>query len=129
MGPSAALRLAAAPRRSQRGLREYSDGLLGPGKTSSAFIAWSQAQAASHNPSPIVYGDYYYTLFDRGFFTAHDARTGQEVYGKQRIEVGAMFTSSPWAYNGKIFALSEEGDTFVFRAGPDYALLGKNPAR
>ena len=100
---------------------------LGPGKTSSAFIAWSQAQAASYNPSPIVYGDYYYTLFDRGFFTAHDARTGREVYGKQRIEVGAMFTSSPWAYNGKIFALSEEGDTFVFRAGPEYALLGKNP--
>ena len=66
-------------------------------------------------------------MFDRGFFTAHDARTGREVYGKQRIEVGAMFTSSPWAYNGKIFALSEEGDTFVFRAGPEYALLGKNP--
>ena len=96
------------------------------GDTSNEFIAWAQPQAASYNPSPVVYGDYYYTLFDRGFFTAHDARTGREVYGKQRIEVGAMFTSSPWAYDGKIFALSEEGDTFVFRAGPDYELLGKN---
>ena len=37
-----------------------------------------------------------------------------------------MFTSSPWAYNGKIFALSEDGDTFVFRAGAQYELLGKN---
>ena len=26
----------------------------------------------------------------------------------------------------QVFALSEEGDTFVFRAGPKYELLGKN---
>ena len=99
---------------------------LRPGEQRNAYIKWAQLQAASYNPSPIVYGDYYYTLFDRGFFTAHDARTGREVYGKVRIEVGAMFTSSPWAYNGKIFALSEDGDTFVFRAGAQYELLGKN---
>ena len=75
----------------------------------------------------MIYGDYYYTLLDRGFFTCHDARTGKEIYGRQRIdpEAGA-FTASPWAYNGKIFALSEDGDTFVFQAGPEYKLLGKN---
>ncbi len=99
---------------------------LRPGEQNSTYIAWAQLQAASYNPSPIVYGDYYYTLFDRGFLTAHDARSGREVYDKVRIEIGAAFTSSPWAYNGKIFALSEEGDTFVFRAGPKYELLGKN---
>ncbi len=99
---------------------------LRPGELNNTFIAWAQLQAASYNPSPIIYGGYYYTLFDRGFFTAHDAQTGREVYGKVRVEVGAAFTSSPWAYNGKIFALSEEGDTFVFRAGPKYELLGKN---
>lgn len=99
---------------------------LQPGERNNTFIAWAQLQAASYNPSPIVYDGYYYTLFDRGFFTAHDAQTGREVYGKVRVEVGAVFTSSPWAYNGKIFALSEEGDTFVFRAGPKYELLGKN---
>ena len=36
------------------------------------------------------------------------------------------FTASPWAYNGKIFLLSEDGDTFVVAAGPEYKLLGKN---
>ena len=45
-------------------------------------IAWYLPQAASYNPSPIVNGDYYYTLLDRGFFTCHDARTWQEVYGR-----------------------------------------------
>ena len=33
---------------------------------------------------------------------------------------------SPWAYNGRIFALSEDGVTLVIQAGPEYRLLGKN---
>lgn len=100
---------------------------LREGETSNRYIAWSQRQAGPYNPSPIVYGDQYYTLLDRGFFTAHDARSGREVYGKQRIDVNSgAFTASPWAYNGKLFCLSEDGDTFVIQAGPDYKLLGRN---
>ena len=45
----------------------------------------------------------------------------------ERIDpAAAAFTASPWAYNGKIFALSEDGETFVIQAGPEYKLLGKN---
>ena len=100
---------------------------LGKDETSNRSIAWYQRQAGPYNPSPIVYGDYYYTLLDRGFFTCHDARTGKEIYGKQRIDPAASaFTASPWAYHGKIFALSEDGDTFVIQAGPEFKVLGKN---
>lgn len=100
---------------------------LGPGETSNAHIVWSWPTAAPYNPTPIVYGDLYYTLFDRGFFTSHDARTGREVYGRQRITGDASgFTSSPWAYNGRIFAMSEEGDTYVIQAGSEFKVLGKN---
>ena len=48
------------------------------------------------------------------------------MYGRQRISVGASFTTSPWAYNGKIFALSEPGDTFVVQAGTEFKVLGVN---
>ena len=89
-------------------------------------IAWFHPQSASYNPSPIIYGDYYYTLLDRGYFTCRDARTGEEVYGRQRIQVGAAFTASPWAYDGKIFALSEDGDTYVIKAGAEFNVLGTN---
>ncbi|HWQ35280.1 MAG TPA: PQQ-binding-like beta-propeller repeat protein [Blastocatellia bacterium] len=100
---------------------------LRQGETSNQYIAWYLPQGGPYNPSPLVYGDHYYTLYDRGFFTCHDARTGKEVYGKQRIDPAAgAFTSSPWAYNGRIFCLSEDGDTFVIQAGPEYRLLGKN---
>lgn len=89
-------------------------------------IAWYQPQAAPYNPSPVVYGDFYYTLLDRGFFTCHDARTGEEVYGRQRIRPGVAFTSSPWAYRGHVFALSEEGDTYVIRAGREFEVVAVN---
>ena len=96
-------------------------------ETSNAHIVWSAKTGAPYNPTPLVYGDHYYTLFDRGFFTNHDAKTGKEIYGRQRITADASgFTASPWAYNGKVFAMSEDGDTYVMRAGTTFELLGKN---
>ncbi len=47
------------------------------------------------------------------------------VASESAPEAGA-FTASPWAYNGKIFVLSEDGDTFVIQAGPEFKVLGKN---
>ena len=92
-----------------------------------AFIAWSHPTLASAYPSPIVVGDQYYTLMDRGFVTSTDPKTGKEIYGRQRIAVDSgTFSASPWSYNGKIFAVSEDGDTFVIRAGPTFELLGRN---
>jgi outer membrane protein assembly factor BamB len=100
---------------------------LKPGETSNDFIAWSHPTLGPYNPTPLAHGDYLYTLFDRGFLTCHDARTGKEIYARQRISAEASgFTASPWAYNGKIFVLSEDGDTFVIQAGPEFKLLGKN---
>src|ERR1044072_2884016 len=100
---------------------------LQKGETSNKYISWYQPQAGPYNTSPIIYGDNYYTLYDRGFFTAHEAKTGKEIYSKQRIdEATTAFTSSPWAYNGKIFALSEDGDTFVIEAGNQFKVIGKN---
>jgi outer membrane protein assembly factor BamB len=98
-----------------------------PDETSNQFVVWSNLSLGTYATSPLVYGDYYYTLFDRGILTCHDAKTGKEVYGRQRVAVDTTgFTASPWAYNGKIFALSEDGDTYVIQAGPEFKVLGKN---
>jgi len=96
------------------------------GATASEHVVWSNPTLGTYNPSSIVYGDYYYTLFDRGLLTCHDAKTGREIYPRQRLTSGTLFTASPWAYNGKIFAMSEEGETFVIQAGPEFKVLGTN---
>jgi len=100
---------------------------LTPGQTSNDFIVWANPTLGSYNTSALVYGDHYYSLLDRGILMNHDARTGEQIYGRQRVSVDASgFTASPWAYNGKIFAISEDGDTFVMQAGTEFKLLGKN---
>jgi len=95
--------------------------------TSNDFIVWYLPKAGPYNPSPIVYGKYYYTLYDRGFLTCHHALTGVQVYGKKRFAPGASFTASPWAYNKRLFFLSEDGDTYVVKAGPEFKLQHINP--
>jgi outer membrane protein assembly factor BamB len=99
---------------------------LAEGDTSSKHIAWCLRTAGPYHPTPLVYGDYLYVLYDRGMLSCYDARTGKPVYEKNRLQGGGAFTSSPWAYHGKVFCLSEDGDTFVVKAGKEFELLGKN---
>jgi outer membrane protein assembly factor BamB len=95
------------------------------GEAANKYVAWCQRHAGPYHPSPLVYGDYLYVLHDRGFLTCYEARTGKEVYGKRRLGASA-FTASPWAYGGKVFCLSEDGEAVVVRAGKEFKILGRN---
>ena len=100
---------------------------LKPDQTSNAFIVWADRTLGTFHPSPLVYRGCLYILHDRGFLTCSESATGKPIYGRQRISTDtATFTASPWAYNGKVFALSEDGDTYVIQAGPEFKVLGKN---
>ncbi len=101
---------------------------LADGETGNAYVAWQQPRAASYMTSSLVYGDYHYTLLTQGFLLCHDAKTGREVYTRQRIDPASTgFTASLWAYNGRIWAISEEGDTYAIQPGPEFKVLAKNP--
>ncbi|HMP01162.1 MAG TPA: PQQ-binding-like beta-propeller repeat protein [Gemmatales bacterium] len=102
---------------------------LEKGQTQNDFIVWCQPQGAAYHPTPLIYQGLCYVLYDQGFIACFDAKTGAEVYGRQRVNPrgSAQFTASPWAYDGKIFCLSEDGDTFVLQAGREFKVLGVNP--
>jgi outer membrane protein assembly factor BamB len=120
--PGGALRPVYAVRPGAHG-----DISLKPDQTSNDYIVWHQPLLGTYNTSALVYGDYYYTLLDRGFLLCHDVKTGKQIYGRQRISVDSSgFTTSPWAYNGKIFAMSEDGTTYVIQAGPEFKVIGQN---
>ena len=48
------------------------------------------------------------------------------IFEKERLPEGLHFTSSPWACNGRVFCLNEDGITFVLRAGEKFELLHTN---
>ncbi len=94
-----------------------------PGK----YIAWHKKLGGPYNPSPIAYRGHLYVLYDRGDVSCYDGKTGEVVYeGQQLAKDARAFTSSPWANDGKLFFLSEDGDTFVIRAGREFKVLGRN---
>jgi outer membrane protein assembly factor BamB len=99
---------------------------LEPGETNNSAIAWCLPTAAPYNPSTLVYDKILYVLHDRGVVSAYDARTGATFYDRERLPEGLHFTASPWAANGRIFCLNEDGVTFMVRAGEHFELLHTN---
>lgn len=98
---------------------------LKSGETSNAGIAWSATSGGPSTASPLLYKGHLYIL-GNGMLTCFDAKTGKPAYSKERLPNARGFTSSPWAYEGKIFCLDEAGLTTVIQAGPEFKVLGKN---
>ena len=94
--------------------------------TGTPNVPWKYAKGTAYVPSPILYGDYLYLTTDRGILTCIDAKTGEVKYEGGRIPIPATFTASPVAFEGKILMTSEDGDTFIVKAGPKHEVLGTN---
>jgi outer membrane protein assembly factor BamB len=95
-------------------------------ETSNAGVVWSRTQGGPALSSPLLYQGYLYILEQNGgFLSCYEAKTGKQVY-KERIPQAKGFTSSPWAYDGKIFCLDEDGQTSVIQAGSAFKVLGRN---
>lgn len=99
---------------------------LKEGETANDYVVWSQPRGGTYLPSSVAYEGAIYTLTETGILNRFDAKTGKQTY-KTRIDPAATaFTTSPWAYNGKLFCLSEEGQTFVVNTGEEFKLSHVN---
>jgi outer membrane protein assembly factor BamB len=94
--------------------------------TDSSNILWKYQKGTAYVPSPILYGDYVYLMTDAGILTCIDVKTGEVKYEGGRVPVPAKFMASPVAFDGKILLTSEDGDTFVLKAGPTYEVIRTN---
>ena len=94
--------------------------------TGTPFVVWQRDKGTGYVPSSILYGDYVYLMSDRGLLTCIDVRTGEVKYEGARVPRPASFSASPVAFEGKILLTSEDGDTFVLKAGPKHEVLGVN---
>ena len=100
----------------------------GQGDVTDTHVAWSTPRGSPFVPSPIVVGDYLYTINDMSsVVTCFKAATG-EVMWQERLgrPLREGFSASPVAVDGKVFFTNDNGTTFVVRAGPDFELLHTN---
>jgi outer membrane protein assembly factor BamB len=100
--------------------------LGGSGDVTNSNVAWQYDKGTAYVPSSILYGEYLYLMSDRGILTSLEAKTGKVVYEGGRIPVPATFTASPVAFDGKILMTSEDGDTYIIKAGPKHEVIATN---
>jgi outer membrane protein assembly factor BamB len=99
---------------------------LEPTNKNDHVLWYERIAGGTYLPTPVIYKQALYVLYDKGIFSRFRLDTGERVF-RSRIAPGASaFTASPWAYDGKIFALSEEGNTYVIEAAEEYRLMHVN---
>lgn len=76
-------------------------------------------------PTPATDGKYFYSVNDRGILWCLNAKTGETIWGPQRIKP-AIYSSSPVLADGKLYVTNEDGLTTVLRAGPQFEVLAEN---
>ena len=104
-------------------MRPGGDGDL---KDSKDLLMWRYNKGAAYVPSPIAIGDYLYLVSDAGLMTCIDAVTGERKYEGGRVPVPGTFFASPVAFDDKILLTSEDGDSFIVKAGPVHEVLRTN---
>ena len=100
----------------------------GSGDVTDTHVVWKTTRGSPFVPSPVLYGDYLYTLNDMsGIITCLNARTGETVWqerlGRPRRE---GISASPIVVDDKLFVTNDEGVTFVLKTGPEFELLHTN---
>jgi outer membrane protein assembly factor BamB len=93
------------------------------GDVTGTHVEWRHDQGVPTTPSLLVAGSEIYFVSDRGVATCLDAFTGEEHW-TQRL--GGGFSASPVYAENRIYFTSEDGVTYVVRAGTEYEQLAKN---
>ncbi len=96
------------------------------GGDAASRVAWKYAKGTAYVASPLFYDGLLYLVSDGGIMTCLRPGTGEVIYDNGRLPIPATIRSSPVAFDGKILLTSEDGDTFVIKAGPVHEVLATN---
>jgi outer membrane protein assembly factor BamB len=95
--------------------------------SASPAIAWKLDRDTPYVPSPLVYGDELYILKgNNGLLTCLDAKTGERLYGPERLEGVPNVYASPVGAAGRVYVAGREGATAVVERGRAFKLLATN---
>ena len=97
----------------------------GSGDISTSHVVWTFNRGPDV-PSPVSDGTYVYAVVDTGVVYCLELKTGNLVYGPERLPPGT-YSASPVLADGKIYVTTEnDGVTTVFKSGPKFEILASN---
>lgn len=95
----------------------------GRGDVTKKQVAWTLKRGAPLTPSPLLVGEELYVITDNGIATCVDAASGKEHW---KARIGGNHSASPLYADGRIYFLSEEGESVVIAPGKELKVLAKN---
>jgi outer membrane protein assembly factor BamB len=95
----------------------------GRGDISKSHVVWEAGTGAPYISSLVYDAGLIYMATDVGAITVVDAKTGERV-SQQRVD--GIFSASPVAADGKIYFVSETGETIVMQSGRTPTVLSRN---
>jgi outer membrane protein assembly factor BamB len=95
----------------------------GRGDVSASHVIWRAPGGGSYVPSIVYYDGLLYLTNDVGVLTCADAKTGRRVW---QTRLDGVFFASPVAADGKIYFVSQTGETIVVKAGRTPQILARN---
>ena len=97
--------------------------LDGKGDVTKSKVEWKLDRGVPLTPSPLLVGNELYLVSDNGIVTCLDAKTGKEYW---RARIGGNHSASPIYADGRIYFLSEEGESVVLASGQQLKHLATN---
>jgi outer membrane protein assembly factor BamB len=95
----------------------------GRGDISTSHVVWQVPTGAPYISSLVYDAGVLYMANDVGAITAVEAATGQKLWQER---VNGVFSASPVAADGKIYFVSETGETIVLKSGREPVVLARN---
>jgi outer membrane protein assembly factor BamB len=95
----------------------------GRGDISTSHVLWQVNTGAPYISSLVYDRGLLYMANDVGAITVVDAADGRKVWQER---VNGVFSASPVAADGKIYFVSETGETIVLRSGREPSVIARN---
>jgi outer membrane protein assembly factor BamB len=97
--------------------------LDGRGDVTKSHIKWTLKRGVSLTPSPLLVGEELYMVSDNGIASCLNAKSGDPNW---QVRLGGNYSASPIYADGRIYFLSEEGESVVIAPGKEFKELARN---
>ncbi|MBI1371530.1 MAG: PQQ-binding-like beta-propeller repeat protein [Phycisphaera sp.] len=96
----------------------------GSGDVTKTHMAWHTTRKGGRDlPSPVVVGDYIFTVSMSGIASGYNAKTGETLFVER---MDATYSGSPVVVAGLVYITSEAGVTSVVKPGDKLAVTATN---
>ncbi|MBP6703964.1 MAG: PQQ-binding-like beta-propeller repeat protein [Vicinamibacteria bacterium] len=86
-------------------------------------VVWHVGTGAPYVSSVVHYNGVVYMASDAGILQAADAKTGARLF---QGRTGNLYSAAPIAGDGKVYFVSENGETVVLKAAREFEILSRN---